>query len=103
MEYRDIIVAVTVLALLPKAFLKPFFGLLLFTWLAYMRPQDFCWGFARPIRYSLYCALLMYSGWFLRETRSFTRWGTPTRWLFGLIVCCSISLALARDKNPDDR
>ncbi|MBL8843336.1 MAG: putative O-glycosylation ligase, exosortase A system-associated [Planctomycetes bacterium] len=101
MSYRDVIVFIAVFAMLPRAFTRPFFGLLLFTWLAYMRPQDFCWGFAKPIRYSLYCALLMYSGWFLYERRKFTRLATPTRWMAGLFVCLSISLVLAR-RDPND-
>ncbi len=103
LSYRDIIVAVTVLALLPKAFTKPFFGLLLYTFLAYMRPQDLCWGFAKPIRYSFYCALLMYSGWFVHETRKFTRWSTPTRWLLAFIVCLTISLINSKNRNVEDR
>lgn len=101
MSYRDVIIAVTVLALLPRAFTKPFFGLLLFTWLAYMRPQDFCWGFGKGIRYSLYCAILMYSGWFFNETRKFTRWSTPTRWMLGLLLCITVSLITA-DRDPSD-
>jgi len=34
LSYRDVIVFATVLLLLPRAFKQPFFGLLLFTWLA---------------------------------------------------------------------
>ncbi len=101
MSYRDVIVFIAVFAMLPRAFTKPFFGLLLFTWLAYMRPQDFCWGFAKPIRYSLYCAILMYSGWFFHEHRKFTKFATPTRFMAGLFVCLSISLLIAR-RDPND-
>ncbi len=49
---RDLIVFGTVILLLPTAFRKPFIGLLLFSWLAYMRPQDLCWGYARAMRFS---------------------------------------------------
>lgn len=101
LSYRDVIVALTVLTLLPRAFMRPFFGLLLFSWLAYMRPQDLCWGFAKTIRYSLYCAILMYSGWFFHEQRKFTKWSTPMRWMIGLFACLTISLLLAR-KDPND-
>ena len=101
MSYRDVIVGVTVLLLLPRAFTRPFFGLLLFTWLAYMRPQDLCWGFAKTIRYSLYAAVAMYGGWFCYEHRKFTRWTTQTGWMLGLFVCLTISLILAR-RDPSD-
>jgi probable O-glycosylation ligase (exosortase A-associated) len=95
-SYRDVIVFVTILALLPRAFTKPFFGLLLFSWLAYMRPQDLCWGFARnpTWRYSLFCALLMYSGWFLFERRKFTKFAAPMGWLTAFILFLSVSLII---------
>jgi len=100
-SYRDVIVGVTVLLLLPRAFTRPFFGLLLFTWLAYMRPQDLCWGFAKTVRYSLYAAIAMYAGWFFYERRKFTRWTAPTNWMLALYVCLTISLVLAR-RDPSD-
>lgn len=103
MSYRDVIVAVTVFALLPRAFMRPFFGLLLFTWMAYMRPQDLCWGFAKGIRYSLYCAILMYLGWFLNERRKFTRFSIPTGWMLSLFICLTISLTLAHKDPHDDQ
>ena len=100
-SYRDIIVSVTVLALLPRAFTRPFFGLLLFTWLAYMRPQDLCWGFAKPIRYSLYCAVLMFTGWFLYEPRKFTRFAAPLWTLLIFIACLTISLSINERRDID--
>src|SRR5688572_18046177 len=106
MSYRDLIVFTTILLLLPRSFKQPFFGLLVFTWLAYMRPQDLCWGFAKGWRYSLFCALLMYSGWFLYETRKFTRWAAPNRWLLAFIACLTISLIKAAGEaklRDDDR
>jgi len=90
--YRDVVIFVTILALLPRAFLQPFFGLLLFSWLAYMRPHDLCWGFAKEWRYSLYCAILMYSGWALFERRRFTRFGAPIAWASIFLLFTTISL-----------
>jgi probable O-glycosylation ligase (exosortase A-associated) len=107
-SYRDLIVFTTILLLLPRTFRQPFFGLLVFTWLAYMRPQDLCWGFARnpSLRYSFYCAILMYVGWFLYEKHPFTRWGPQTRWLAAFILCLTISLVWAvvtRQARAEDR
>jgi len=103
LSYRDVIIFATILLLVPRAFKQPFFGLLVLTWLAYMRPQDLCWGFAKGWRYSLYCALLMYAGWFCFDRHKFTRWGAQTRWLAAFIVCLTISVILAQNKKPDDR
>lgn len=101
-SYRDVIVFATIILLLPRAYKQPFFGLLVFTWLAYMRPQDLCWGFAKGWRYSLYCALLMFSGWFVHESRKFTRWAAPTRWLACFVVLVTLSL-MGADRQPEDR
>ena len=49
---RDLIVFLFVMAMMPTAFRRPYLGMLLFSWLAYMRPQDLCWGFARTMRLS---------------------------------------------------
>ncbi len=40
---RDIILGLAVLASLPLSVIRPFFGLLVFSWLAYMRPADMTW------------------------------------------------------------
>jgi probable O-glycosylation ligase (exosortase A-associated) len=102
MSYRDVVVTLTIVACLPYALLRPFFGLLLFSWLAYMRPQDLCWGFAKQWRFSLLVAIGMYVGWFFFETRKFTRWSTPMRWLIAFTICLTISL-LANERLDINR
>ncbi|MEM7310411.1 MAG: putative O-glycosylation ligase, exosortase A system-associated [Planctomycetota bacterium] len=75
---RDVLVSLLLLGLLPACFRRPYIGLLVFSWLAYMRLQDLTWGFARGIRWSYYVAILMLVGymlkpkerWFLVEVRS---------------------------------
>ena len=49
---RDIIVSLLLVSLLPACYRRPFVGLCVFSWLAYMRVQDLTWGFARGIRWS---------------------------------------------------
>jgi len=102
MSYRDVVVTLIVLACLPYAFIRPLFGLLLFTWLAYMRPQDLCWGFAKQIRFSLFAAILMYVGWFFFDGRRFTRWSKPMKWLAIFAACLTISL-LINERHPGNR
>lgn len=41
---RAILVLLTVYGTLPLVLFRPFVGLLLFSWLAYMRPQSLAWG-----------------------------------------------------------
>ena len=41
---RDLIIVALVFASLPVIVFRPYFGLLVYGWLAYMRPQDMAWG-----------------------------------------------------------
>ena len=76
---RDLVMSLTVLGLLPVAFRRPFIGLLLFSWLAYMRPQDLTWGFARQQRWSMLVAAVTVCGfivapkvrWLVRDVRNY--------------------------------
>lgn len=65
---RDIIVSLVIFGLMPACYRKPFVGLVVFSWLAYMRVQDLAWGFARGMRWSYYVALITFAG-FLKDKR----------------------------------
>ncbi|MCA8941410.1 MAG: putative O-glycosylation ligase, exosortase A system-associated [Planctomycetes bacterium] len=94
---RDLIIALLILSTLPAAFRRPFVGLCVFSWLAYMRPQDLCWGFARSLRLSFLAGITMMAGYFAFEfgKRSFTR-STGRGWLMiGVLVCVTASLFVA--------
>jgi len=66
---RDLIVFVLFITLLPTCFLRPWFGLMAFTWLAYNRTQDLTWGFARILPISQVIAIAMILGWLVWENR----------------------------------
>src|SRR5258706_16457777 len=95
---RDLLVFGVVLWTLPLSWRRPFFGLLLFSWLAYMRPQDLCWGFARDMRMSFYVAMAMLAGWWAHERgrRPFARWDLRSWLLVVLVLLVTLSYACAR-------
>jgi probable O-glycosylation ligase (exosortase A-associated) len=70
---RDIGLTIFIFSLLPVIFARPFYGLVMFTWLAYMRAPDLCWGFAKNIRFSFIVAVVMFLGFFLNERKRFYR------------------------------
>ncbi|MBL8737195.1 MAG: putative O-glycosylation ligase, exosortase A system-associated [Planctomycetes bacterium] len=98
---RDLLVMAIVLLSLPLTLRRPFVGLLVFSWLAYMRPQDLCWGFARNLRLSLFVALLMILGWFIHEQgrRPFARWDVRTGAMTVLAGLVAISYAFAQRQD----
>ena len=74
MPLRDVLVFAAVVLCLPTAFRRPYLGLLLFSWLAYMRPQDLCWGFARDMRFSFIVGAAMILGWYVNESNRRRFW-----------------------------
>ncbi|MBX3463449.1 MAG: asparagine synthase (glutamine-hydrolyzing) [Planctomycetes bacterium] len=95
---RDLLVFAVVLLTLPASFRRPFVGLLVFSWLAYMRPQDLCWGFARTMRLSFFVGITMVVGWWANEQgrRRFTAWDVRTRLIVLLAALITISYAFAQ-------
>lgn len=99
---RDLLVFGVVLLALPLSFRRPYVGLLVFSWLAYMRPQDLCWSFARDMRLSFYVGMAMIAGWWANERgrRAFARWDSRS-WLMtllGFLVVVSYWQARSQDE-----
>jgi probable O-glycosylation ligase (exosortase A-associated) len=95
---RDLLVLAMVLAMLPASVRRPFVGLIVFSWLAYMRPQDLCWGFARTLRLSFVVGVAMIAGWWAYEQgkRRFAVWDTRSVLMGVLLLLVSISYAGAQ-------
>lgn len=98
---RDLIVFGIVMLTLPYAFRRPFIGLLLFSWLAYMRPQDLCWSFARSMRFSFLVALVMLVGWFVHEAGHRRFWRPDVRTVLMLVLTVLITLGLTQARVVD--
>ncbi len=98
---RDLIVFGIVMLSLPMAFRRPFIGLLVFSWLAYMRPQDLCWLFARNMRFSFFVAITMTVGWLANEAgrRPFWRRDIRTVLMLLLLGITTVGLLLAEDQG----
>ena len=82
---RDVIFTLLIFGLIPVSFRRPLVGLLTFSWLAYMRTQDLCWGFARHQRWSFLVAVVMGAGFF----------AAPRERLFEKNLRCWLMIALA--------
>lgn len=72
---RDLFVVVVITGLMPACFRRPFVGLLVFTWLAYMRVQDLSWGAVRSFRWSYYIMIITAAGFISNPKR--LRWFIP--------------------------
>lgn len=98
---RDVLVIGIILASLPFCFTRPFFGGLMWTWIAFMNPHRLAWGFAR---YFLSPALLVGGATLLgfllsREPKRLPR-NLGTYLLISVWVTLTISTFVAH--NPEE-
>jgi probable O-glycosylation ligase (exosortase A-associated) len=97
---RDVIFSLLILALVPVAYRRPLIGMLTFSWLAYMRPNDLCWGFAREQRWSFLIAAVTAVGyfsnakgkWFVRDARCYV--------MIVLALWVGLSILMGSMKSP---
>lgn len=98
---RDIIVSLIILGLLPSCFKRPYIGLLVFSWLAYMRVQDLTWGFAKHMRWSFYVMVLTFVGFIRQAKGNYFIGNYRTYVMVALLIIGFVGLCLARD--PTDK
>jgi len=92
---RDVVVFAVVFGLLPFAFIRPFYGLMLFSWLAYMRAPDLSWGPARDFRFSMLVAVTMFLGWAMFDNRPFMRRNGRNWIMIAMALAVSMSYVIA--------
>lgn len=78
--------------IIPLAF--PYAGLLIFSWLSYMRPQNYIWG-SENFRFSYYVAIVTLIGCFLQKEKfyMYARENAIMIWLF-IVFIISTAFAL---------
>lgn len=92
---RDVILSLILVGLMPACFKRPFVGLCVFSWLAYMRVQDLTYGFAKTQRWSFYVAILMFAGFFLGKARQqFFQRDARTYMMIALAVVVGVGVIL---------
>jgi len=95
---RDLLVSMLLLGLMPACFKRPLIGMLVFSWLAYMRLQDLTWGFARGMRWSYYVAMLMIAGFLLQPRERLMIVELRTLLMLGLGLVIGVGLIFS---EPD--
>src|SRR5215510_11946728 len=69
---RDILLTVIVSGFALMALVRPFVGILLFTWLGFFYPQSYTWGFGRGLPFSQIGAIATLTGYlFSNEAKRF--------------------------------
>jgi putative inorganic carbon (HCO3(-)) transporter len=94
---RDLAIVAIVCGSLPLILFRPYFGLMVYCWLAYMRPQDMAWGMSRVLPLSQWVAIAMVFGIVLalgREKLVTVRPQTILLTLLGLWISVTVLTAV---------
>jgi probable O-glycosylation ligase (exosortase A-associated) len=96
---RDLIFMLAIFSLMPVSFLRPYIGMVVFSWLAYMRPQDLTWGFAKYERWSFYIAIIMFVG-YLAQRRKGPLFVPDPRTIVFLVLILLVGLGVLLHPHP---
>jgi probable O-glycosylation ligase (exosortase A-associated) len=69
MPIRDILLTVVIFGLLPICFLRPWIGVLVWSWIGYMNPHRLTWGFAYSMPFAFMVAIAVIIGAFFTKDR----------------------------------
>ncbi|HEX5758295.1 MAG TPA: putative O-glycosylation ligase, exosortase A system-associated [Thermoanaerobaculia bacterium] len=97
---RDILVLAAVYASLPLILFSPFSGLMVYSWLAYMRPQDLGWGMTKVMPLSEWVAIALAVGLVLTIGRERLLAFRPQTILL-LLLCGWISVTVMTALIPE--
>jgi probable O-glycosylation ligase (exosortase A-associated) len=96
---RDLLFTLALFGMLPVSFLRPYIGLVVFSWLAYMRPQDLTWGFAKYERWSFYVAIIMFLG-YLAQRRKGPLFLPEARTIVFLVLILLVGIGVLMNPHP---
>ncbi len=94
MSIRDIIIILLVFGLLPWALMRPYIGVLVWSWLGYMSPHRLTWGMAYNFPFVQIVAIVTLIGMIFvsREKKEFPVSGITIVWLMFIIWMCLSTL-----------
>lgn len=97
---RDILVTAIIFGALPFVFKRPWIGILLWTWLAYMNPHRQAWGFAYSFPFSMVVGLVTIGAYMFSTSRKEMLWTRETIVLLIFVIWMFITTLFAF--YPDD-
>jgi len=94
---RDLAIFLLLTGMLPVAMMRPFVGILLWSWISFMYPHKITWGFATDMPWGMMVALATMVGCVIaREPNRFPRGATP-KLIVAFLIMTSITTLLAVD------
>ncbi len=83
---RDLFVTLIVFGTLPYVFKRPYIGILLWSWLAYMNPHKLSWGFAHDFPFSQVTAIVILISLLISKEKKEIPWSLEIYLLFVFLL-----------------
>ncbi|MDA8092657.1 MAG: putative O-glycosylation ligase, exosortase A system-associated [Betaproteobacteria bacterium] len=71
---RDIVLTIFIFSLLPSCFMRPWFGVLVWSWIGFMNPHKLCWGFAQTMPFAMMVGIATLVGLVLSRDKKSIPW-----------------------------
>ena len=95
---RDLFVTLVVFGSLPLILWRPFYGIIMWTWLGYMNPHRLAWGFSTTMPFAMIVAITtLVALLFSRESKKLPWTGETVLLVFFVLWMC---LTTAHAFNP---
>jgi putative inorganic carbon (hco3(-)) transporter len=92
---RDILITAVILGTVPAILRNPYWGVLVWNWLAFMSPHRLAWGFAYASRFSLIIALTTLFSFIIHHNRRKILWNASVVFMFFLTAWVSVTTVFA--------
>ena len=92
---RDILLTLTIFGSIPVILVKPHIGVLVWSWISYMNPHRFAWGFAYDFRFALLVGAVTIAAWLISREAKRLPWGGVTFLLIALAAWVSVTTLFA--------
>lgn len=92
---RDLLVTAIIFGVLPFVFKRPWIGILLWTWLAYMNPHRQTWGFAYDFPFSMVVGLVTIAAFLFAKEKKEMLWTRETVLLLIFVMWMFITTIFA--------
>lgn len=92
---RDIFVTLVVLGSLPLILWRPFYGIIMWTWLGYMNPHRMAWGFSTSMPFAMMVALTTLVALLISKESKKIPWTRETVLLLFFLLWMALTTAFA--------
>ncbi|MDA8381966.1 MAG: putative O-glycosylation ligase, exosortase A system-associated [Betaproteobacteria bacterium] len=92
---RDIVLTIVIFSLLPSCFVRPWFGVLVWSWIGFMNPHKLCWGFAQNMPFAMMVGIATLAGLMVSRDKKPIPWSRELVLMLVLLAYFTVTSCFA--------